>query len=201
MISFFTILHSTIFLAWWKCTLCAHLQLLLHKHGVGDIASLLGVLRHPLLLSGVFYYCILWTVINSWSNNHSTGRQLADVPAMKSDRLNFANTNLLILKFPNWFEISYIARDYTKNFQMIRSWSQIPPPGYREVEVLRKRGKSSQGPREISGNIWPTDVQWRISKSFPFILWLCLHLWPHSHASQSLRKSLKDIFGRSYEGN
>lgn len=116
-----------------------------HKHGVADIASLLGVFRHSLLLSGVFYYCILWTVINSCSDNHSTGRQPADVPAMKSDRLNFANINLLILKFPNWFEIIYIARDCTKNFQMIRSWSQIPPFGYREVEVLRKRARAAKG--------------------------------------------------------
>lgn len=51
----------------------------------------------------------------------------------------FVNTNPLTLKFPIWFKISQILRDYVRNFQMIRSCSQIPPPGYTEAAAHRKR--------------------------------------------------------------
>lgn len=77
---------------------------------------------------------------------------------------------------------------------MIRSFSHIPPPGYTEVAAHRKsQAESRQRPCEFSGYTWPTDGQWTVLMCFHFILWLSLHLWSHSHDSQYLRKSLKDI--------
>lgn len=77
---------------------------------------------------------------------------------------------------------------------MIRSFSQIPTPGYTEVAAHRKsQAESRQWPCEFSRYTWPIDGHWRALLCFHFILLLPLHLQSLSHVSQYLRKSLKDI--------